>query len=1029
MTTHSNSFFRTCRILTVMCLAMGPRTVAGGELAVAIRTDDAKAFASAMAAKPDVNELDAGGLSPLYHAVVARNPQVVGALLAAGAQPVVPGQSGDPLVAATINGDREIIASLLDKGADPAAGNTGSRPLDAAVASGRVEVLRQLLRAKPDAELPLTEIENGSPVNVMVNALALRHPAMAAELVSLMGRKQDPKVLHWLLVNAVGYEPEPPTVLIGVLLKAGVDPLANRSDRFPESVWFEPWNAAEMAAAKGRAEWLGTFLSGADRLPPLGANRILSLALRSGDRVTIDTARKRLPNAVPVAPAMPEGWHDELVGPEEDPRTSWDTLQAGEMVLRKAEKASAASARSGAATTVAVLAGKDCGNERDWVIAALSEGEERWQVVERDEVGALLEERSFDFAKPTGLVEIGDKLRAAFLVMMSKPGKGDQRVMRVEVVEVATGMVVRRIHLSADGQETGMAAIVNTLGKAVADAASAGATRHAITLLGVGALPGMTHRDTARSLVSAGLLAEVDATRGCVAITRNQMEPLVAERALGGEGAVWRTGWSLTAGVGSPGPERLELRLRLKNLVSGQQFDVSGEASVTAIRDLVRDTWTKAVAKANLGEIRNDGPRAGGLEGKELLSEARWRVGLKEYDSAARVADAAHFVGFTDPAVQLVRIQARIMALGETGGITASPAETGWVLSRLPDLVETIEIMNEQQRPLLEHLLAIEREVLRNGGNPPPLGPGFWFKVLVAARSTLPPTGFNQARAEMLEQFDLGLEQWCRSTFNRLQQDGRVGRVVFDPMSVLNGVRGLDPRYFPWLPDLATEYFSAECLETHDYRPLGELVENGECCQDEGWYIRRNPLGKGIRAKILTRLSCLESGLKERLAAEMAYISASDMDRCDRAHQIADLRVKALFGPAGGKGEIFPNKQLARYRVQAPGRSYNTILPDREDSLCAGIVPPAAAVGELFREFDLYQAWLGRPKDRADLLKTLSAAAEAAAGRERRPGIGRLRSRVELAAKLEGLTSEEVEPLIKRLPEDLPPKPRRPSRD
>ena len=1005
-----------------MCLAMGPRTVAGGELAVAIRTDDAKAFASAMAAKPDVNELDAGGLSPLYHAVVARNPQVVGALLAAGAQPVVPGQSGDPLLAATINGDREIIASLLDKGADPAAGNPGSRPVDAAVASGRVEVLRQLLRAKPDGKLPQSLIYEGSPLEALTATLLARHPAMTAELVSRLAAKPEPKVLDALLAHATGYEPSPALELIQVLRKAGADPLADKSDVPGPGGRLTPTSAAEVAAAKGRAGLLDQDLAGERRLLPFAANRIYMFALRSGDPATLEVVRKRLPTAGPVAPVMPEGWHDELVGPEEDPRTSWDTLRAGEIALRTKGQPPTPRRNAGGTATVAVLAGKDCDNEGDLLAAELSATGERWQVVERKEVGTLLAERDFDFAKPRGLVEIGDKLRAALLVLLSKPGKGEERVMRAEVVDVSTGMVVRRIHLAtaSEAPKAWTDRVVGALSRAADEAATGSGLHHAITLLGVGTLPDMANQDSARTLVSAGLLAEVDATPGCVALTRTQMEPLVAERALGGEGSVWQAGWSLTAGLGAPAPERLELRLRLKNLANGREFDVSGQGPTAALRDLVRETWAKAVAKADLGKVPPARPGAGDSEGKELLAEARWRMAHKEYDSAARIADAAHFVGSPDTAVQAMRIQARILAIGYTGGLNASAGQMGWALSRLPDLVETVEIMNEQQGPSLDHQLATRRETLQNGGNPPPWGPALWFETLIGARSALPPIGLKPPQMAMIDQFDRGFEEWCRTTFARLQTCGKAGYMTLPPGQVMDDLLVVDPRWCPWLPELMADYVVATCSAGSGFIMLEQLIENFELCQERSCHYNRKVLGKDISGRILAKLAALGKGGADRLACETAFLTASDQRRGELAHQVADLRAKALFEPGGCAVILFPNSLLTRYRVQSPSRAYYSIMPDHEDSLCGGVLPPPRAVGEVFRDFELYQAWLGRPTDRAGLLTALSRATTALADRERRPGITRLRSRLQIAARLAPLTDEELANLVRRLPEDRP---------
>lgn len=331
---------------------------------------------------------------------------------------------------------------------------------------------------------------------------------------------------------------------------------------------------------------------------------------------------------------MPDNWNKKLVGPEEDPRTSWDTLRAGEIELRTKSDRSviARTASNSRTTTLAIISGIDCNNDGDLLVAALTTEGDRWQIVERKEVALLLQEQSFDFAKPRGLLAIGDKLQCQFLVLLSKPGKGEERVMRVEIMDVSTGMITRRIHLDSSRElpKTWTNHVIGALSAATDKTKTMHGLHHAITLLGVGTLPQMIESDSARTLVSAGLLSEVDATPGCIALTRTQMEPLVAEQSLGGKNSVWQAGWSLTAGLGVISPEILELRLRLKNLTSGEMFDVSGQKSPTAIRELVKETWAKVTTKAGLNNGQPLRQIITDNESNELLVESRWRMANKD---------------------------------------------------------------------------------------------------------------------------------------------------------------------------------------------------------------------------------------------------------------------------------------------------------------------------------------------------------------------------------------------------------------
>jgi hypothetical protein len=591
--------------------------------------------------------------------------------------------------------------------------------------------------------------------------------------------------------------------------------------------------------------------------------------------------------------------------------------------------------------------------------------------------------------------------------------------MRAEIIDVSSGMVIRRLHF-ASSRESPKAWTDNVIGAlrlAAVKATTKHGLHHAITLLGVGTLPQMNDADSARTLVSAGLLSEVDATPGCIALTRTQMEPLVVEQSLGGENSVWQAGWSLTAGLGAVSPEILELRLRLKNLSNGQMFDVTGQRSPTAIRELVKETWAKVMTKAGL---TNDQPMrqiANDNESKELLFEARWRMANKEYDSAARIADAAHFLGSLDPSVQSIRIQARVRAIGNTDGLYASSSEMGWVLSRLQDLVETVEIMNEQLDPSIANQLAIFREATAHGGAPPVAGPSHWFAILAKARSALPQTGLTAPQLTMIARFDRGFEQWCRKSFTQILAKGKD---TYAALLFMEDFRDVNPHWFPWLTELVVDYTVASSSFGEGHIKLGQLIYHFELCQEKNYRYYRNPFGKDIGKKILAKLDKFSKQDMERLACEAEFLVASDQRRCDLAHEVADLRAKALFLPGSCSVILFPNSLLSTYRAQSPQAAYHSIIPDHVDSLCGGVLPPSSAVGEVFRDFKMYQAWLGRPKDRMALMNLIAESAQSAAALERKPGITRLRSRLQVLAKLAPFAKTELSKLMQRLPEDLP---------
>ena len=111
------------------------------------------------------NQLDAGGLSPLWHAVSGLNDANARMLLERGADPNLRGPNAEPILVAALSNltlDAEhaqrITGLLLEHGADPdgASPYTGQRALHIATQRGLVACVRELLAwgAEPDAVDP-----------------------------------------------------------------------------------------------------------------------------------------------------------------------------------------------------------------------------------------------------------------------------------------------------------------------------------------------------------------------------------------------------------------------------------------------------------------------------------------------------------------------------------------------------------------------------------------------------------------------------------------------------------------------------------------------------------------------------------------------------------------------------------------------------------------------------------------------------------------------------------------------------------
>ena len=1011
------------------------------ELSIAVRMENPVAFAAAIKNVASINSVDPTGRTALFYAVVTRKLAVVKSLIDAGAKVSIPGQIREPLWAAVVNGDTEIVSLLLSHGADSEAGIPGWRPVDAAVMSGRVNVLKLLIAAKPNMALPDDIPAESSGLNAKFDhqpyysnkrgtvgdALCARHLEMATFLVNHGLPRNRPTDLKYLLRDATSFQPSIPEALIKGLLLAGANPHDATIRPFEDRLY--PLTSAEVAARMGRAPLLDRYLIGA-RPDARYPSRLLAIASLSGDPATIEVVRKCMPSAKPLELKRQDKISGFLSGPEFDPRTSWDTREAGAMLLapRGTKVPEVDTATEGA--SIAVITGKDSANEATLLAAGLS-NIKGWTVVERDELEALLAERHFNIQQPQGLVEIGDKLKADFLIMLDKPGDGNDRVLSAEIVNVATGMVVKRLHAATKdfSPDAWVQTLRSSISRAQEDRKIAKGKMQAITLLGVGTIPGMTGDNTARSIVSAGLMAEIDATPGCITLTRMQMRPLVEEQTLDHPGMIWQSAWTLEAGVAREAEGEMSLTLRLKNLRSGESFDANGKGSPSHMADLVGNVWATLSNKAQFSKPRLVPADEAKVEGEALLKEAEWRLKKGEYDAAASLADAAHYLGNDGPATQSLRISARVSAIPiRTSEEVDSllPERVAEILARLPTAIEALDLVNEHYDAVVRAAIDEEREVLKKGGNN--IGRlSRWFSKLALCRAAIPLTGATVEEKEIAMRLDLGLQQWYAKVSPQASAEDKAYKRAFFQDDLLSfTLPNINLNSLPWLVELvATHLAKAFVIETspdgrsnaaNDMRTLIELVALQNVYTD--------PLGRSlpkidVRKQLFAQLEGLSPPLLARLRKEADFLVAMDSSRAELADEIARMKVAGVRQGENILVTMVPDQLLCRYRVIENQTA--VLLPSVEEMICLDALNTPGADGEMLRNLRGFSRWRVNLPNRKQVIATLSYEVKAAAAMEARPGITGIRGRASTAARFAKLTEPELAALLAPLPLDLKP--------
>lgn len=174
----------------------------------------------------------AGPLPPLVRAAVSREADVLGALLAAGADANEAGPVGlTPLLAAA--GDAGLVRLLLDHGADPAAPSAlGLTPLQAAAdGEGGLESMRLLLARRP---APLDAAELGEALRraalagdarkvdlLLASGAEVRGAGPGVSPLTLAGWQGDADMIRHLVAR--GADPDPSEDGVTPLINAVID--------------------------------------------------------------------------------------------------------------------------------------------------------------------------------------------------------------------------------------------------------------------------------------------------------------------------------------------------------------------------------------------------------------------------------------------------------------------------------------------------------------------------------------------------------------------------------------------------------------------------------------------------------------------------------------------------------------------------------------------------------------------------------------------------------------------------------------
>lgn len=794
--------------LALSCLASAT------ELTRAIRLEDAPAVDAAIKVSKDINKLDAESLSPLYYAVVAGRSDWVKALLAQGAKPDLEKQRALPLCAAATNNDAVSAKLLLDAGArigsredeDQAVAEAEKRgatvesygggltrkshPARLAIRSGSVAVLKLLLEKEPKLDVEKIfgdDWGRAYPGTAVMDAVVHRNLEMALFLINRGCSTRIPNdpdnVNRWLHnINGVGYRREmgaldelTPVLVAAIesgpvfepvvdrLVALGQPPVRRRYGYSLATEKLPPWDALTAAVRQGNLQRAKQFMPVPMNLEQPYRLSLLQFARNSGNPKLLEFVRNSVGGNLRPKPGHKDALSEFL--PKEVDVTR---------VLQPRRSKVPALKEPDAPVTVAVISSPGAENPGE-SLSALLPSLPGWKVVERVAVEALLREKAFQTPWGDGtkqLAGLGDRLAADTLLLLSTVGDSEPALLRLEIVDVRTGLALRRIHVATEkfNPRSFTKEIAAEVVAARERFAANGGKITAVSVLDVGVRAGSATPGGLRSLVGLGLKEEIDNTPGAIAIDRRQMQPLIEEKSIGGSQTLWGSAWSLTGGLQMVPGERVKLELRATNLQDRKTVDVAVEGNPSDPRTLVRDAWAKVRAATGiLGTVANPDPAAVKREAEGLVAEAEWLIAGSRPLEAVQVADAAFYLGADPRKVVPLRIRARChslpMVYSEDGKWPFQYSEYGHPIVGLHMLSRTsqfIELADISEHSLNEYPEALKMDV----GGAENRSRNFAFASvwealsrLVTYRLSLPEVELTPEELQALQELDHLLEK------------------------------------------------------------------------------------------------------------------------------------------------------------------------------------------------------------------------------------------------------------------------------
>lgn len=633
----------------------------------ALRAGDRLSVERELAAGADVNALDAQGNAPLFHPACVGDQQSVRLLLAKGADPNRKEQSILALTAAATVGDAAMVRLLIEAGAEVPPGMVNEvprvnqvidashlHPAIAAIRAGSLSTLKVLLEKRPDLDLeslgpPRVPGTGGRPTSMCLieDAMAMGHDELAAFLIDRgctfrneIFRSDSDQPHSVLLVRSIT-EGESLSRSRAAIFRRGL-PLVFPVDSKSLGQEVMPWDALSAAVSVGNRDLAAELLPKADQMDQQYGECLTALARWAGDPIILGMVH----DAFPKVDTRMESLKSQEVKTHDEAELR--------LLLPRVVPSQNQKKNDPQDWTLAVIPSPEVEGQAAFIEVTASSGS-GWRVVDRKEVKEALSEARFQNPWANGehrLAELGDRVAADLLVLVSQLNGPKIHLLRFEAVDVATGLPVFREHIERETfkPETAVEPLLARIRAAFARARS-GELPKAVTMLPFTAASDLPNATSLARLFKAAIYAEVDATPGLLALVKDQSQVIADEQKLGGHDGLWAAAFTLEGGVAKMAEGQVALTLRLLPLSGGKEgaIDVTESGKPNEIPELASRAWMK-LAGSNLLAVdrsttRRPDASQSAAEAARLLREAEWLVNCRLPTEALPLFERAGLLG------------------------------------------------------------------------------------------------------------------------------------------------------------------------------------------------------------------------------------------------------------------------------------------------------------------------------------------------------------------------------------------------